>query len=333
MGNRTGLVDLMPALIALIVVLWAPLATADPLTQPMRARNLSPPIAIFGVPTWEGGLDTGQSARFAVIGNVASHFQFAEAGAERLTLDGETWRLDFVYERRVSEAWSVTAALPLIRNSGGVLDDFIDAWHSVFNLPDGKRNSRPENEIQFFYDDGPGPSYFRSQAATGLGDLMLSAARTAGRDGSWRLELSVKLPTGDTDLLMGSGAADVAVSLLHRGASSWASHPAGWFWGAGLLRIGQPDRFPAQSNDWVGLGMVGVSWQPFARLGLKAQLDLHSAYYDSHLEQIGNAAMQATLGGWWAIDEQRVLTIAVIEDLVVRAAPDVSLQIGFEWKL
>jgi hypothetical protein len=306
---------------------------ADPLIEPMRARNLSPPVAIFGMPSWDSGLDSGSSARFSLVGNIASHFRFVSAGNEDLILDGETWRLDMIYERRVTTAWTVAAELPIVRNSGGVLDDFIDAWHSAFKLPDGNRNSRPEDELQFYYDDGAGPSYFRSQADTGFGDLMLSAARPVGRDGSWRLKFSLKLPTGDADLLAGSGAADAAISLLQHRATRWRSQPAGWFWGTGLLRLGQPDTFPGRSRDWVALGMLGASWQPFPQLGFKAQLDVHTAFYESELEELGSAAMQATFGGWWVIGERHVLTVAVIEDLVVRAAPDVSLQVGFQWKL
>lgn len=313
----------------------AAVARADVLTEPMRGRNLSPPIAIFGVPSWTGGLDAGTPARFSITGDMASHFRFSSDGRERLILDGETWRANLIYERRVADAWTVAAELPLVRNSGGVLDDFIDAWHSVFNLPDGNRNMRPEDELQLFYDaaPGPGPSYFRTRAGNGFGDLLLSASTPVGRDGAWALKLSVKLPTGDEDLLAGSGAADAAVSVLRRGAASWRSRPFGWFFGGGLLRLGQPETFPAQSRDWVALAMAGLSWQAFPRVGLKAQLDAHTAFYHSALEEIGNAAMQATVGGWWTIDERRVLTAAVVEDLIVRAAPDVSLQIGFEWRL
>jgi hypothetical protein len=79
--------------------------------------------------------------------------------------------------------------------------------------------------------------------------------------------------------------------------------------------------------------MVGVSWQPFSRIGFKVQLDAHSAFYDSALDELGSPAMQATIGGWWSLDPRRVLTVAVIEDLIVRAAPDISIQVGFTWNL
>lgn len=317
-------------LVPLIAAIAMP-ARADILIEPMRARNLSPSIVIFGVPSWDGGLDAGTRSRFTITGDMASHFRFVEEGPERLILDGETWRANLVYERQATDRWTFAVELPLVRQSGGVLDNVIDAWHSAFHLPDGNRNSRPEDELQFYYDNGPGPGYFLSQAANGFGDMQLSVARALGSGGDWRLKFTLKLPTGDADILAGSGSTDFAVSLSHGGATTWRSRPAGWFWGVGLLAPGQPDTFPGQSRDWVALGMAGVSWWPFARLGFKAQLDVHTDFYDSRLEEFGDAAMQATVGGWWAFDERRALTAAVIEDLIVRAAPDVSLQLGFQW--
>lgn len=315
----------------LVILAATSAARADILAEPMRVRNLSPPIAIFGVPSWNAGLEPGTTARFAITGDMASHFRFIDAGSERLILDGETWRVNLIYARRLTERWTFAAELPLVRQSGGVLDDFIDAWHSAFNLPDGRRNTRPEDELQFFYDAGPGPNYFRREADNGFGDLKLSVARAFGEGADWQLELTIKLPTGDADLLAGSGATDVALSLSHGRAASWQSQRVGWFWGVGLLAIGEPEVFPAVSRDVVGLGMFGVSWQPFTEVGFKAQLDLHTAFYDSQLEELGDPAVQATVGGWWSIDERRALTVAVVEDLIVRAAPDVSLQVGFEW--
>lgn len=304
---------------------------ADALTEPMRARNLSPPVAIFGVPTWDGGLEPGRSGRFLLVGDLASHYRFSAAGEETLILDGETWRIDAVWERRLSDTWSIIAELPIVRNSGGMLDDFIDAWHSVFNLPDGNRNLRPEDELQFYYDGVPEPSYFRSQPDTAFGDAIVGFARTAGAERAWLVKLTLKLPTGDADLMAGSGATDVGISVLRRGASTWGSRPAGWYWGASLLRLGEPDEFPARNRDWVGLAVVGVSWQAFTRLGFKAQLDAHTAFYDSALDELGDSAVQATLGGWWSIGARRTLTVAVVEDLIVRAAPDVSIQVGVVW--
>lgn len=305
---------------------------ADVLSDPMRARNLSPAVAIFGVPGWEGGLDSERDSRFLVTGDLASHFRMNRRGDETLILDGETWRFNFVYEHRLSSRWSIAAELPVVHQWGGVLDDVIDSWHSVFNLPDGNRNLRPEDELQFVYDAGPGPGFFRVDSGTSVGDLMLTAALKLDTENDWLLKFAVKLPTGDEDLLAGSGEADIGVTLLRRAETRWRSKPAAWYWGAGVLHLGESAVFPTVNRQWVGIGLFGLSWQPFSRVGFKAQLDAHTAFYDSALDELGRTAVLATLGGWWSIDEQRALTVAVVEDLIVRAAPDVSIQLGLDWR-
>jgi hypothetical protein len=303
----------------------------DVLSDPMRARNLSPAIAIFGVPSWEGGLDGVNDGRFLVTGDLASHFRLNQRGGETLIFDGETWRVNFVYERRISSRWSLAAEVPVVRQWGGVLDDVVDGWHSIFNLPDGNRNLRPEGELEYRYDNGPGPGFSRVDSGTSLGDVMLTAALNLDTENDWLLKFAIKLPTGDEDLLAGSGETDVGVTLLRRAETRWRSKPAGWYWGAGVLRLGESEIFPRVNREWVGIGVFGLSWQPFSEVGFKAQLDAHTAFYDSALDELGRTAVLATLGGWWAIDQQRALTVAVVEDLIVRAAPDVSIQIGLDW--
>jgi hypothetical protein len=44
----------------------------------------------------------------------------------------------------------------------------------------------------------------------------------------------------------------------------------------------------------VPTGIVGGSWQALPKFGLKAQIDVHDAFYDSPLEEIGETAIQAT---------------------------------------
>lgn len=324
---------MLKRLAAVLLCALAVPASADTLTEPLRVRNFSPLMAIFGVPSWDTGLNDETPGRLALSWDMASYFRFVGAGPEELIVDGEMWRASLIYQRLVADNWTVGVELPLIRQSGGVLDDVIDAWHTAFNLPDGRRNSRPEDELQIFYTRGNGPFYFLSQPDNGFGDLQLSAARAFGSEDEWLVKLTLKLPTGDEDLLAGSGATDLGATLLRTGAGTWRAHPAGWFWGATLLRIGQPELLPAQARDWVGIGMVGASWQPFPRVGFKAQLDLHTAFYRSGLEELGDPAMLATIGGWWEVDSRKTLTVSVIEDLIVRAAPDVVLQVNFAWSL
>lgn len=301
-------------------------------TEPLRTRNLSPIVAIFGLPTWETGLEAG-SGEFAVAGEMASHFRASARGQEQLILDGETWRAGFFYKRGFAERWTFGVEVSLVRQSGGVLDDVVDGWHALFNLPDGNRNRLPEGQLDFIYIDGGVNAFTISNSSTGLGDTQISVARMVGGDSGVLLRAIVKLPTGDADMLAGSGATDFSMTVLRRRLMSWRSHQLGYYWGLGVMRLGDPKFIAMRSEEWVGLGVLGGSWQPFPNVGLKAQLDYHSRFYDSALFELGQDSVQASIGGWWALDDRRTLNFALSEDLIVRTAPDVSLHVDFSWAL
>jgi len=301
-------------------------------TVPLRTRNLSPMVSIFGLPTWETGLEAG-SSEIAVVGELASHFRLSARGGEQLILDGETWRASFLYQRGIADRWTIGLEIPLVRQSGGVLDDVIDGWHSLLNLPDGNRNLLPEGQLDFRYKDRGANVFSIDSDSTGLGDTQVTVARAFGGDSSLLLRAIVKLPTGDEKMLAGSGATDVAVTLLRRRAATWRSRIAGYYWGIGVIALGDPEYLATRTEDWAALGVLGGSWQPFDRIGLKAQLDFHSRFYDSDLDELGKDSIQASIGGWWALDDRRTLSFAINEDLVVRTAPDVSLHVDFTWEL
>ncbi len=78
-------------------------------------------------------------------------------------------------------------------------------------------------------------------------------------------------------------------------------------------------------------GILGGSWQRWPRFGLKAQVDVHTPFYDSPLEEIGDTALEATFGAWMQRHKNAQLEFAIVEDLRVRTAPDVVLKIAAHW--
>ena len=107
--------------------------------------------------------------------------------------------------------------------------------------------------------------------------------------------------------------------------------PGGIYWGAGAVRVGESKVFSLQTVDWVVFGVLGIGWQPLQRVGFKFQLDAHSNYFSSALDELGASALQASAGGWWKLDSGRTLTFAFSEDLIVRSAPDFGIHIGLGW--
>ncbi|HEX7081299.1 MAG TPA: DUF3187 family protein [Gammaproteobacteria bacterium] len=313
---------------ALALLVSASRFAAAEYAEPFRTRNLSPLVSMFGVPSWEMPL---LGTRVEVTSELANHYRLSRAGGETLILDGETWRTSVAVRHGFSGGWSVGAEIPYYRQSGGMLDNVIDAWHSVFNLPDGGRNRREEDQLAFVLADRAGTFFTLDGRGRGLGDLQLELGRRLGAGEGYLLQGTLKVPTGDEDVLAGSGEFDLAVTLTRTRRVVVRNRPAAFFWGVGGMLIGEPERIRFDARRAGLLAMLGGSFKPWMRTGFKAQLDVHSALYDSPLDEIGKPGVQATIGGWREINPRAVVEVAVNEDVAVSTSPDVVLHVSFEW--
>jgi Protein of unknown function (DUF3187) len=302
--------------------------SAAQLAEPMQIRNLNPLVAIFGLPAWD---TVAPGNRFSASLEIANHFAFSAQGGEYLGLDGETARTTLSFSHGFAEGWQFGAELPLFHLGGGVLDNPIDAWHSAFNLPDGGRDLRPKNQLSFLLRHS-GITFFRlDEPQSGLGDLQVKGARAFGPDRGFVVEAGVKVPTGDTEILASSGSTDEWLTLLRSRPLPDRRHPGGYYWGVGVVHAGVPEIIAFRSRAWVYTGILGGSWQRWPRFGVKAQLDVHTPFYDSQLEEIGETAFEATFGAWMQRRKDAQLEFALVEDVRVRTAPDVVLKIAAHW--
>lgn len=313
----------------LIGACWAAAGAGAQEAVPFRTRNLSPLTAIFGVPAWHV---PNASLELSFTSELANHYRLSRRGPDLLILDGETWRNSLFLSKTIADGWSVSIEWPHYRIAGGVLDDVIDAWHSTFGLPDGGRNNRPEGDVAFQLARESDVFYELGGGASGSGDAQLSVAYALTADETLHVRATVKLPTGDEDILAGSGATDWAVTLLRSRAVTFRDRAAGFFWGIGAVRLGNADRVRFEQEREGLLGVVGGGMQLRRNLGLKVQLDMHSAFYNSQLEEIGERAFQATVGGWWTFSQRGVLEFGVNEDLEVSTSPDVVLHLNARWR-
>ena len=315
-------------LVGASVALWAAAAGAQ-LAEPVHVRNLNPLVSIFGLPAWD---TVPIGTKFGVTAEVANHYRFSLAGNERLMLDGETVRTNFAFTHGFASGWSLGVEVPYYRVSGGFLDDAIDSWHSAFGMPDGGRNARPENEFLFAFGEPFAPSFVLTEPQSGVGDTQLKFARLFGGDQGFVVQAAFKLPTGDETMLAGSGSSDWSVTLLRNRPLLARKRAAAYYWGVGFVRAGDPEVVDFDANTWVPTAIVGGSWQLLPEFGFKGQIDVHGAFYDSQLEEIGETAIQATFSAWRRMGQRGQIEFAVVEDLNVSTAPDVVLQVASAWQ-
>jgi hypothetical protein len=184
----------------------------------------------------------------------------------------------------------------------------------------------------FRLGDRNGEFFVLDQPRSAVGDVQLKLARVIGRDRPLIVQATAKVPTGDANSLTGSGSADWAITLLRSQPLLGRRRPASYFFGVGAVRVGDPERIRFDAETWVYTAVVGGTWQPWPKFGLKAQLDLHSAFFDTPLEELGESAIQATFGAWRSVGRRGTLEFAVVEDLEVSTAPDVVLQATASWR-
>lgn len=316
-----------PALCAAAVLLL-PAAASGQAAEPFSTRNLNPPIAILALPDWRPVPD---EPSFSASLELANHYRLSRRGTDGLLLDGETARLTVRYEQPFGSGWSIAAEVPIVDQGGGVLDDAIDGWHSVFGLPDGGRNGRPEDVLEYRMVGAAGAPFALTGGDRGIGDVVLSVGRRLGPDNSFTVRGAVKLATGQESVLAGSGSGDWMLTVLHTRPFELPRRSAGFFWGGGVVGTGDARHVPFVTEDAVLTALVGGGISVRRRLGFKGQIELHTPFYDSPLEEIGQTAVQISLGGWLSLDGGGRLDFAVGEDLHVSTAPDVMLHVALRW--
>ncbi len=317
----------LPLFLLVTLLLTTSGAASGQEAVPFRTRNLSPLVAIFGIPAWHV---PKAPLEMSVTTELANHYRLAGRGPDRLILDGETLRTSLFVSRRLNENFSVSVELPYYRLSGGVLDDVIDGWHSTFRLPDGGRNNRPEGLVEFEMARNGDVFYYLGERRAGFGDVQLGAAWSVGEFGV--AALTLKLPTGDESMFAGSGATDWAVSFLRPRQVRLRNRAAGYFWGFGVVKTGAGPAVDYGQRDGGYFGVLGGSLAITPRVGVRAQLDAHSAFYRSQLEEIGERAYQGSVGGWWTFGQRGTLEFAVNEDLEVSTSPDIVLHVNARWQ-
>jgi len=266
----------------------------------------------------------------SVTTELANHYRLSARGPDRLILDGETLRTSLFVSRRLNERWSLSIEVPHYRLSGGVLDDVIDGWHSTFGLPDGGRNNRPEGLVEFEMSHNGDVFYALGEGATGFGDVQLGVALSIGEFGV--VGMTVKLPTGDDSMFAGSGSTDWALDFLRPRAVQLRNRAAGYFWGFGIIKVGEGPAVDYGQRDSGYFGVLGGTLGVTPRVGVRVQLDAHSAFYRSQLEEIGERGFQGSIGGWWKFGERGVLDFAFNEDLEVSTSPDIVLHLSARWQ-
>ena len=309
-------------------ILCAPLTAASAEIVPFESANESPLVRIYGLPGTgnstllpQGQIEVGLN--FALSSNYALN----DNSREDIILDGETTRFTVAARYGLLPGLELGIKIPYISHNGGFLDGFIESYHSALGFPNGGRGQAPKNRLLYRYRRDGVEKIRMDSSGSGIGDVLLTAALPLSEEKNQGMTLNaaLKLPTGDSDQLRGSGSTDLSL-WLHEGIGGTFATGGNWasYGSAGLLFMTKGTVLPDQQKRWVGFGSLGIGWAPLDWLSFKVQADAHTPFFsDSDLKEIAANAVQLIVGGTISFSERTALDIGVSEDLTVNTSPDV----------
>lgn len=330
------LIHLKTLLIWVIFTSVLPVSVQGTESNAFNTLNLNPMVQIFGLPSLTNQIASSRgSLEFEIEQQAANYHSQSQLQNETLKLDGETWRTNFTITYGLTDQSTLSISTPYIRHSSGYMDDLIYNWHDTFGMPQGERTKDTNNNIDLQYSVGGRQQVDIKSPVSGMGDIRVKYVHRLPAFGrAILLQSEVKLPTGDTTTLTGSGGTDLSIGLMFNDALSLERQNINFWAGAAATYLGEADSLLSEEqNDLVWSARTGLGWRLTDSLALKTQLDTHSAAYNSDTTELGNAPVMLTIGGDYYFSPKYRLELSAVEDLVTEVSPDIVVSAKFSAKL
>lgn len=299
------------------------LAPSAAQADPLPTRDQNPLLSGFGIPMpLPARLPARGQWTYAADLNWGSTALIQAEGIEELIVDAETRELRLTLARSLSDSLALRVEVPYRQTTAGNLDGFIDSFHNFFGLPEGSRNDLPRDELRIAYARGVQVEFDIDDPSAGLADMSLAFGYQAISTPSSAVSAwaELKVPTGNSDELTGSGAADASIALAaeHRFHDRWS------IFGQGAVTwLGQGDRFDNRQRSTAWSAVAGLGWRVWRGLELKVQLDGHTALLRDTRLNFFSDALALTGGGSYRFASGWELQVAISEDIAVNTVPDV----------
>ncbi|AJE02325.1 DUF3187 family protein [Geobacter pickeringii] len=303
---------------------------------PFRTVNMSPVVQIFGLPAiGTARLLPKGGGEASLVFDAANNFAIDQTQREQVVLDGETYRLALGLRYGIAKGIEGGIEVPFIFHSGGELDGFVEWFHSSFGFDTGGRDQVPEGRLLYTYSRDGVQQFRVDHPNGGIGDIRLTTGIRLYDDESaapraLALRAALKLPTGNSGKLRGSGSVDGSLWLT--GSDDYRL--GGWghatiFAAAGGMVMSKGDVLKDQQKSVAAFGSLGAGWSPFDWFALKVQTNWHSSLYrGSTLRELDFDTLQIIGGGTIAFPTGTALDLGVSEDLNVKTSPDVVFHLA-----
>jgi hypothetical protein len=294
--------------------------------RPIYIANQNPFVQIFGLPKSEPGTITPKGRLEAGFLYYVSN-NAIKNDDETFIWDGETAQYNLMFRYGVSDNLELGVDIPFIDHSGGYLDSVIRQFHKMFGYPNDRQEQFDKDQIHYKVNEN-GTSFEMQERRSGLGDIRFTAAiplftRSLQSQRHLAFRSQLKLPTGDPDYLLGSGGTDVSTGLAYSDYQTLKAINTVLTANLGMVYMGNAEVLLAEQRHFAGYGGISLDWLALNWLELKLQLDMHSAFYQSDLAQLGSS-MQLLAGGTIHLPGEVLLDLGMSQQMTTDATPDVG---------
>jgi uncharacterized protein DUF3187 len=273
------------------------------------------------------------SVDLAITSEYSSLFQNGSGNGADVVIDAELWRTGVALRTGVTERTDVEVEVPVIYASNGFADDLIEGWHSFFGLPDGGRNTRPNNSYDVHVDQNGQRAYELEPYTVAIGDIPIVVTQRVAdeKDAGVGLALraGIELPVGSESKGFGNGGID---------------------WGGGLLAERSIERVTLTGAAYY---VVTASSSAFDRAGVDAldALEIHGglevrwndnasivfglrstppATHDVDIPEVDSNVLDLDIGWIQDLGEGGSrLVLGFTEDLIADSGPDLTVFLGW----
>jgi len=315
---------------------------------PVPVRNRRPYNLLFLQFTPEtGDILLRRAERFDLQLDVANNLLIpSPSSGATVVEDNEVQRLGVTWRRGIGHGTEVGVESALLWRNGGFIDPLLSGYHSLFGFqgdgPDNPagRDAYSQYRSLLLLQDAQGNTLVHQGNAFGLGETTMTVKHRlipANRRSALALRFGLKLPTGNTTQLLGSGSVDAGLSFdlrysLRREIVLYAN--------AGGILMGKAVRVPGAQSS-MAQGFLGIEYHPNSRDSYLLQLDANSLAVrtgNSFADKVGSTA---TFGYKRLLDRSRILSLSFSENGDIHnyalpyfsnIAPDFTVTANLEWR-
>lgn len=303
-------------------------APAMELTGPIQVRNQFAPFLPVSQPYLEGA---ATETSFFVGLSHSSVYVMEDSVWWGVHLDIELTELAIRYKRDIPGLFEIGVDIPVVRATGGFMDEPLAWYHRAFGFPDYGRSERPRNAFLYEVLWNGAHVIQGENDRSGFGDIRVSfKKKITENDPVVSLMGNVELPTGNAHIGYGSGDLDYGLAAL-------VDKDIGW---GGRLYANLGAVFPGdlKALRTVDLGTfyyagTGIELPASQNLALIAQVMAQtSPYPKTDISQIDTSAFILVIGGRYHAGHGSY-ELSLTEDPNTSGAPDFVFALAFKRRM